>query len=302
MESLLSRLYDYYKFTGRDKMILPSFVLSSRVNQTWSYSGIDSLELCMDKKHFVSYPHDITYRYNSRGFRDAEWPNTLDQLKNVIWCVGDSFTVGIGSPLEHTWPWLLSATTGQRVINISMDGASNMWIARQVNLIQKEINPKNITIMWSYVHRREHENQNLTNEQRRLSAVDSTNSEDLLNLKYCLAMINHSNTIQLAIPEYRPNIVDYQPIWKNIRGMDWPTQAPTTLNELLALPEFVQSELKDHFKTWTDLQQAIEQQSLLSNLENNFIKVSRLDLARDGHHFDLVTSQWVVDQIVQRLN
>lgn len=284
------------------KMTLIDFVIPSRTNQTWSYSGMDSLELCLDKKHFKSYSSAITYQYNSRGFRDAEWPSTAEELQSAIWCVGDSFTVGIGSPLEHTWPWLLGTTTGQRIINVSMDGASNTWIARRATLIQKEINPKNIVIMWSYVHRREHENQNLSDEQRRLFAVDSTDLEDLHNLKDCIAMINHSNTIQLAIPEYGPDAVDYQPTWENIRGVDWPAQVPTTLDEMLALPEFVQSELKGHFDIWADLQHTIEQQSLLANLENNFIKVDKLDQARDGHHFDLITSQWVVDQIVQRLN
>jgi hypothetical protein len=181
-----------------------------------------------------------------------------------------------------------------------MDGASNMWIARLVNLIQKEIDPKNIIVMWSYVHRREHKDQNLNNEQRRVHAVKSTCVEDLLDLKYCTAMINHSNTIQLTIPKYT-NIFDYQSQWENIRGVDWPVRAPTTLTEMLALPRFVQVELKENFQTWIDLQQSIEQQILLSNLENNFIKVNQLDLARDGHHFDLITSQWVVDQISQRL-
>jgi hypothetical protein len=283
-------------------MILPDFVLPSRVNQTWRYSGMDSLELCGDKKHFESYPYTVTYQHNSRGFRDSEWPNTTEELQSAIWCVGDSFTVGLGSPIEHTWPWLLSAKTSQRVINISMDGASNNWIARCAAVIQKEIGPKNIAIMWSYVHRREHENQNLNSEQRRLNSIRSNHLEDLLNLKDCLAIINHNNTIQLAIPEYRTNVVDYQSTWENIRGVDWPAQAPSTLNEMLALPNFVQTELKENFQIWTDLQQAIEQQTLLDNLEKNLIKVNRLDLARDGNHFDLITSQWVVDQIMPCLN
>jgi hypothetical protein len=262
---------------------------------------MDSLEACLDRQHFLKYPHKINYVYNSRGFRDAEWPNSLNELKNAIWCVGDSFTVGLGSPLEHTWPWLLGTTTGQQVINISMDGASNRWIARQVNFIQKEIAPKNIIIMWSYVHRREHEDQSLTSEQRRLYADRSSGLEDLLDLKDCIAMINHSNTIQLTIPDY-VNIFDHQTTWENIRGADWPERAPTTPNEMMALSTLVQTELKENFKIWTELQQSIEQQRMLLELENNLVKVDRLDLARDGHHFDLITSQWVVDQIIQQLS
>jgi hypothetical protein len=283
-------------------MILPDLILPSRVNQIWSYSGIDSIEQCSDKKHFESYPHDITYRYNSRGFRDAEWPDTLEELKNAIWCVGDSFTVGIGSPLEYTWAYQVSQKLNTRTINVSMDGASNNWIARCVNLIQKEIDPKNIIVMWSYVHRGELESQNLNSEQRRIYSKRTDNLEDLINFKSCQAIIKNCNAIQLTIPEYLPDIFDYQSVWPNICGVDWPEMIPRTLNELLALPEFVQTELKENFKIWTDLQQSIEQQYLLSTLEKNLIKVNRLDLARDGHHFDIITAQWVVDQIMSRLN
>ena len=283
-------------------MILPNFVVYSRANQTWPYSGIDSPDRCMDKKHFKSYPHNISYVYNSRGFRDSEWPNNLEELTSAVWCVGDSFTVGLGSSLEHTWPWILQQATQRRVINVSMDGASNEWIARHVNLIKKQINPKNIIVMWSYVHRREHKNQNLAGEQRRIHSAKTNDLEDLLNFKSCRAMVNTSNAVQLTIPEYAPHIFNLQSVWQNIRGVDWPDQPPETPHELLALPKFVQTELKENFKIWTDLQQLVEQQLLLSNFEKDLVRVDRLDLARDGHHFDIITAQWVVDQIMSRLN
>jgi hypothetical protein len=262
---------------------------------------MDSLELCLDKKHFEAYPHDITYNYNSRGYRDTEWPNNLEELQSAIWCVGDSFTVGIGSPLEHTWPWILQQITQRRTINVSMDGASNNWIARHVNLIKKQIDPKNIIVMWSYVHRREFENQNLNSEQRRLHFNKSDNLEDLRNLESCQATITHSNIIQLAIPEYRP-IDHYQSDWQDIRGVDWPDHPPSTQHKLLALPEFIQTELKENFKIWTDLPQSMEQHLLLSKLEKDLVRVDKLDLARDTHHFDIITARWVVDQIIPRLN
>ena len=283
-------------------MILPDFICPSRVNQHWKYSGLDSPDQCLDKKHFNSYPYTIDYLYNSRGYRDQEWPTQLNQLKDAIWCIGDSFTVGLGSPVEHTWPYILQQHTGQRTINVSMDGASNNWIARCVNLIQKEIDPKNIIVMWSYVNRRELENTNLSSEQRRLHFDKFNLSEDLLNFKSCQSMINPSNTIQLTIPRYAPEIYNYQPTWENIRGKDWSKMAPRTLDEMLTLPELIQTELKENFQIWTNLQEWIEQESMLLNLEKNLIKVDRLDLARDGHHFDLITSQWVVDQIVPHLN
>jgi len=276
-------------------VILPNLILPSRINQCWEYSGLDSPEHCQDKKHFKKYPHTILYQYNSRGFRDQEWPESTEELKNSIWCLGDSFTVGLGSPLEHTWPWLLQKQTGRRVINVSMDGASNNWIARRAKLIQNIINPKNIVIMWSYLHRREHNNHMLDDESRRLIHSECYNDQDdLVNFKSCIDLIKNNNVIQLFIPDHKLDIH-----WKKIRGTLWPLNCPNTLDELFALPESVQRELKDHFKVWTSIETSIINQTPF--LENNIIKVNQLDLSRDGHHFDLITAQWVVDQIIAGL-
>lgn len=39
----------------------------------------------------------IEYRFNSRGFRDREWP---ENIKDVIWCVGGSELLGTGITYE----------------------------------------------------------------------------------------------------------------------------------------------------------------------------------------------------------
>ena len=74
-------------------MILPSFVLPERGKQFQLTSGMDSEKSCLDPKHFYSYPYSVSYQFNSRGFRDNEWPA---DIHNSIWCFGDSFTVGLG--------------------------------------------------------------------------------------------------------------------------------------------------------------------------------------------------------------
>jgi hypothetical protein len=132
-------------------MILPNLVLSSFVNQRLKYSGIDSYEESIDNKHFLNYPYEISYEYNSRGFRGPEWPSELD---NVCWCVGDSFTAGLGTPYHHTWHQVLSNKLNINTINVSLDGASNTWIARKIIDIL-EIKTKNVIVQWSYAHRRE---------------------------------------------------------------------------------------------------------------------------------------------------
>ena len=135
-------------------MILPDFILPSRVNQRWEYSGMDCLEECFNKEHFNTYPFKISYNYNSRGFRDEEWPDDK-QLQSSIWCVGDSFTVGVGSPIEHTWVYQVRQQLNTRTINVSMDGASNQWIARKAQRIIDTVEPNVLIVHWSYISRRE---------------------------------------------------------------------------------------------------------------------------------------------------
>lgn len=134
--------------TGVD--VLNDLILDSRVNQQWTSSGIDSINGCRDQKLFESYPHKVEYSYNSRGFRDREWPTG-----DAVWCIGDSFTVGLGSPLEHTWPYLLEQQTGHRCVNLGMDGGSNNWMSRRAIQLIREVHPSTVVIHWSYLHRRE---------------------------------------------------------------------------------------------------------------------------------------------------
>jgi len=133
-------------------MILPSFILRQTVDQQFKNSGIDSLKDCLDKAHFKNYPYEVDYQYNSRGYRDQEWP---DDLINAVWCIGDSFTVGLGSARERTWTSLLQNKLNRRTINVSMDGASNNWIARKTKELLTEVTPNLIVLHWSYLHRRE---------------------------------------------------------------------------------------------------------------------------------------------------
>jgi hypothetical protein len=285
-------------------MILPDFVLSSRINQTLRHSGIDSPDLCLDKTHFENYPHEISYQYNSRGFRDDEWPDTAEQLKKSIWCVGDSFTVGIGGPKDHTWPTVLQKVTGIRTINISLDGASNNWIARQAQNILTEICPEILIIHWSYLHRRE--------------GLQSLKETQKFNF------FMHYENVR-------------GPDWPNISQIEQFTELPPHIqNELLSGHDssWRQDITDDQLRLWhikTDIQQDIdntqqcidlvEQHASNCQLIHSFIPGSGrrlhtefqtrfamiddfacLDLARDGHHYDIKTSEYFVQQIQLVLN
>jgi hypothetical protein len=228
-------------------MILPDFILPSRVNQHWLYSGLDSIECCFDKKHFNLYPHAVEYKYNSRGFRDQEWPTDINELKQAVWCVGDSFTVGLGSPVEHTWPYQVSKQLGRRTINVSMDGASNMWIARKVIEIIESVSPELIIIQWSYTNRRENTNTDWTDEKRMIHLEKTQTQGDIENTMMCIESVIVKGTKKIVhsfIPHFS-HTVDRLELQDKINTLP-----------ILLIPEIV-----------------------------------RLDIARDGNHYDLITAE-----------
>lgn len=290
-------------------MILPSFVLPSRVNQTWTESGMDSLELCRNKQHFKSYPHKIEYKYNSRGYRDQEWPESITELQDAIWCFGDSFTVGLGNPEEHIWPNLLSQHVSKRCINVSMDGASNYWIYRKAREVIETINPKLIVIQWSYLHRFELPNTELPDEDRRkqhnrdeftISAVaeEVDNFYKLFNDLGNLDAIIHTIIPNSGFPDH----TTIHKMWNNVRGTSWPMTPPASISEFEQLPFFVSEEMlkmgvcEDVFAYATH-NGSPEYIKVISKLYS----VEQLDYARDYHHYSINTAKKVVDYIIKSI-
>ena len=234
-------------------MLLPELFLASRASQVEHTSGLDSFIECKNKAHYLAYPHAIIYQFNSRGFRDREWPINA---QSAIWCVGDSFTVGLGSPVDHIWARQVELTCKQPTINVSLDGASNDWIARQARNIIRAVQPRNMIIMWSYVHRREDTDANLSDEDRRISSLDgATELDDQINIRTCVNSLKGSSTniVHFIVP------FAYADLYNNntVTSEDWP-------------PRYIN-------------------------------KVTQLDYSRDGHHFDILTSQQVAQQAASKL-
>jgi len=154
---------------------------------------MDTLEWCADEEHFLSYPKDIWYQYNSRGFRDHEWPQ---DLSDVIWCVGDSFTVGIGQPFEETWPQLLQEKTGKRCLNLGQDGCSNDTMALRIQEICT-YDPKMIVVMWSYLTRRRKNGKNVHHDKMSFGP-----KKDIANFIKNYKIVNQLpvNVVNLMIP------------------------------------------------------------------------------------------------------
>jgi len=272
-------------------LLMPELCLTSRSHKRWEFSGIDHPDLSADPARFAQYPHKVEYHFNSRGFRDQEWPNDLTNLKHSTWCLGDSFTVGMGCAIEHTWPQILQTNTGIRTINVSMDGASNEWIARHACQILHQVRPVNMIIMWSYVHRRESDRSG-SDEDRRIPYSRASEQQDLENFQQCLQTVDHvrgtTNVINAAVPGYRPYTVDPQQVWQDIRDPTWPASIPAWLQDL---PKEILQEIETLHQ---DCFVRLKQQEFF---QTSLIEVEQLDFSRDQHHFDSITAQWFVDRV-----
>lgn len=290
-------------------MILPDCILQSRVNKIWNYSGIDNPSDCLDKKHFDNYPYLVDYRYNSRGFRDVEWPE-LPELVNSVWCIGDSFTVGLGAPYEHTWPALLKSVSKKNTINVSMDGASNDWIARKTLSILDAVSPRNIVIQWSFFSRSESTITTLSDEDRRKQFHDSGISlrNEFDNFKKNFLLIESAKSKTNIIHSFIPNaflLPDVKNIWDNLKGVDWPDDPPTSRKDLYGLEFFIINELVnfgelDNILIYSESNELLsEYNELLSNA--NIINYTQIDWARDAFHYDIKTASLIVDEILPLL-
>lgn len=240
--------------------------LQKTIDEFCTVFGIDSYEQCRNPEHFKNYSKNVIYKFNQMGYRDEEWP---EEIRNNIWCVGDSFTVGLGQPFEETWPQLVQQRVQHRVINVSMNGASNNWIGRRIQYILDHCEPAAILVQWSYLHRREHPNTALLDEDRALhfdkkliekkSDIDVLNQIDVTNLLTVISSIENKRNVKI-IHSFIPHFYN--------------------LDANLAAPIY---------------------QTLADNGITCFSELGQLDFARDGFHYDVQTATQYADKYVEQL-
>ena len=272
-------------------------------------TGMDQYDQCLPdtRKHFETYPWPVEYNFNSRGFRDDEWSNNFDELKSAVWCLGDSFTLGIGSPREHTWPYQVGKLTGCKVMNCSMDGASNEWLSDLAINILDSFDPPNLVIMWSYTHRRvgigaQTENKIVYDQVPQWKITYDAIRDIFWPRCNTLAQFN-------ALPiEIQQQVLDRI-------GED------QFRNDLESRVHYVKSTDEDDLENFKDCIQRVQQyqrqrvvhasipqfapnneytprtRAVLEQQSHWIPAFERLDRARDYHHFDIKTSQWIAEQI-----
>ena len=85
---------------------------------------------------------EITYQYNSHGFRCTEFDDRPCGI-----ALGCSFTQGVGLPVTTTWPYLLSQLCGIHVWNLGSGGASIDTVFRIFDHYVTKLRPKFVCLL-----------------------------------------------------------------------------------------------------------------------------------------------------------
>lgn len=92
----------------------------------------------------------FTYKFNSHGFRCEEFTND----PSIVF-LGCSMTVGIGLPIETTWPTLVSDKLNLKCYNLGIGGASNDTSFRLASYWLEKIKPKIVVFCQTFPSRME---------------------------------------------------------------------------------------------------------------------------------------------------
>jgi hypothetical protein len=150
-----------------------------------------------------------------------------------------------------------------------MNGASNNWIGRRIQFILDNFNPAAILVQWSYLHRREHPNSMLLDEDRVLhfdkrliekrEDVAVINQIDVTNLLTIIHSIQNNNRVKI-IHSFIPHFHNLDP----------------------NLATSIYESLSNH------------------NIEF-FSELNQVDFARDGFHYDVITSTMYAENYVKKI-
>jgi len=118
------------------------------------YLGLDRPNHSFQPKGWwENYPvQNFDYNFNEWGFRGLDYSEYIDKPVNI--CLGDSFTINIGGPIEHSWPSQLSMLLDLPTINLGIFGAGNDAIRLLYDRACKAFDVQNTFVMYSYFQRR----------------------------------------------------------------------------------------------------------------------------------------------------
>ena len=178
--------------------------------------GLDSQAHCFDRKRFETHP-PVHYQFNSIGFRT----HSVDKFKsNAILVLGDSFTLGLGINCDKRYTEILEQQLSHQVLNFSLNGASNDWIARKLQQLLPLFNPRAIVIHYTFSHRRERPHTDWHDNERTECEPFYSGEENYQNwfnnYKVIQAVAGNTKLIHSFICNWHDKPVDYSTLGDNI--------------------------------------------------------------------------------------
>lgn len=208
------------------------------------YSGIDNPNKIISSiTDFNQYPiQDFDYKFNSWAFRGPEYEQYVGQAVNI--CLGDSYTVNLGGPVEHSWCSELSKNFSIPTINLGMDGAGNDAMQLVYDRACEVFDVKNTFIMYSYLHRRLENGEFIQTGEYDRTNFDYFQNHRIHNAIECAlpgwcwsesekTFLNNENIYYFNCP-HTGNFADFQNCdrqyvdknsYENLAGPDWPKLA-----------------------------------------------------------------------------
>jgi hypothetical protein len=95
---------------------------------------------------------EIEYRINQHGFRS---PRFTAPARQSILFLGCSYTVGIGLPIEQTWPYQVADHLGLVMYNLGIGGGSNDSCYRIGSHWIPKLKPRHVFVLSPFAHRLE---------------------------------------------------------------------------------------------------------------------------------------------------
>jgi hypothetical protein len=126
--------------------------------------------------------------FNQNGYRDLNYKKIKNKYNGKFFCFGDSSTVNLNIPDEHTWPFILGKKINIEPINYGVNECSADFISRQIyqiiTSIAPEDYPRHIFILWPDIFKKEHilYNKNLDIDCQQVSFLPSNIEVNIKNI------------------------------------------------------------------------------------------------------------------------
>ena len=178
--------------------------------------GMDSAEHCLNRQIFNQHS-PVCYQFNEIGFRT----HPVDQFKSdAILVLGDSFTLGLGNNVGDRYTDLLEQKLSHQVLNFSLNGASNDWIARKLQQLLPLFQPRAVVIHYTFSHRRERPQTDWHDDERTECEPFYSSEENyqnwFANFQTIQTLAGDIKLVHSFISNWHDQPVDYTKLGKNI--------------------------------------------------------------------------------------